>query len=74
MHDTHQSVHSSVRLILDATTFGLAVIHGGIDKASVPRLSSSGQDQRRVGGGILKYRLVSIDNISILCTNVTWGL
>ncbi len=74
MHATHQSVHGSVGLIVQATTFGLSVFHGGIDDAGVTRLSGGSQDQRGISSSILEYRLVSVENICILRSHHYLGL
>ena len=50
----YKAVDGCIGLILDATALRLSVLDGGIDQAAVSSLSSSGQDQGRVGCSILE--------------------
>lgn len=55
----HEAVHGSIRLVVDVTTLRLAKLDSIVNQALVGRLVGGLEDERRVGGRIL--RLVNID-------------
>ena len=57
---TYETVHGGVDLVVDAASLALAKLYSDIDEALVSRLSSSREDERRVGRRILG--LVDIDS------------
>lgn len=48
-----EAVEGGIDLGVDVATLALAVLNGGVDQLGVLGLLGSGQDQGRVGGGIL---------------------
>ena len=58
--DTHEAVHSSVNLVVDAAALALAEFHGGVNETLVRGLVGRREDERGVGGRILG--LVDIDS------------
>lgn len=54
---THKAVNGGVCLIFEATTLGFAVLDGSIDETGVARFVGGGQDQRRIGGGVLEHNV-----------------
>ena len=57
---THKTVHRGVDLVLEVAALALAELDGIVNQTLVSRLVRRGQNQRGVGGGIL--RLVDIDS------------
>lgn len=69
---THQTVHGRARLSLNIATLLLAVLHSGINKTSIARLSRRREDERRVGGRILG--LVDVDCCTSMSDRrITWS-
>ena len=56
---THEAIHSSADLVVDATTFALAELHGSVNETLVRGLVGRCEDERGVGGRVLG--LVDID-------------
>ena len=60
MNDTHQTVHSSIDLLVNAAALALSVLNSSIDQALVGGLVRSSEDERGVRSRVL--RLVDIDS------------
>lgn len=61
---THQSVHRSIRLIIDAATLALPILNSSINQTLISRLVGRSKDKRRVGRRILG--LIDIDRYPVL--------
>jgi hypothetical protein len=57
--ETYKTIQGNVGLKIEGTTFRSGIIKGSVDETVVPWFASSGEDERRVRGSVLRF--VDID-------------